>query len=335
MRIVSDHLIPLIDEFFQDEVLIKKPGQAINRKDLLDADILWVRTLTPVIPELLEGTKISFVGSATAGIDHIQTDWLDKQGIGWAYAPGSNAVAVAEYVDCCIAALQNLGILTGKSLRAGVIGVGYVGSEVAKHLLRQGYSVLLNDPPRQIRESDFKSTDLKNFKDLDLVCIHTSLTTTGEFPSYHLLDDDFFLQLKPGTVVINAARGAIIDTEVLMRQSRLHLCLDVWENEPNIFLPLLAKALIATPHIAGYSIDAKRRASLMLYQKTREYFGWKKPLPVFPNEDKVEYRSILELYDPIAHTAAMRELLKEPAENVGKAFLVFRNSYLWRKSFSQ
>ncbi len=192
MKIVVDNLIPLVDELFRDQILIKKPGQSIRREDLVDADILWVRTLTPVTPQLLQGTSIKFVGSATAGFDHIQTKWLEEQGIGWGYAPGSNAGAVAEYVDCCIAALQTQGLLNGNHLTAGIIGVGYAGSEVARHLSAQGFSLLLNDPPKQECDKSFQSVPLDQFKTVDLVCVHASLTNTGKFPSYHLLNDDFF-----------------------------------------------------------------------------------------------------------------------------------------------
>ncbi len=139
----------------------------------------------------------------------------------------------------------------------------------------------------------------------------------------------FFSQLKPGTVLINAARGGIIDTQVLMRQDHLRLCLDVWENEPNIDLPLLAKAFIATPHIAGYNVEAKFRASLMLYEKTREFFGWKNRRPSLP-ETKKYHGPLLDFYNPLIHTQEMRQLLNESQETVGKAFLKLRNSYPWR-----
>ncbi len=140
--------------------------------------MLWVRTVTQVDEALLAGTGVRFVGTATAGYDHLDTGWLDRNGIAWAYAPGANAVAVAEYVLCVIAALRTRDQLRGPSLRAGVIGVGQVGRIVADYLAQAGFQLILNDPPRAA-PSRVLNTPLTEFANLDLLCLHPALVRAG------------------------------------------------------------------------------------------------------------------------------------------------------------
>lgn len=349
MKIVADDQIPLLDELFSHAVLIKKPGAEIARADLLDADMLWVRTVTQVNAKLLEGTSVRFVGTATAGYDHLDVQWLASQGIAWAYAPGANAVAVVEYVLCVIAALRTQGILCERQVRAGVIGVGRVGAIVADILRQIGMRVVVNDPPRAAVDAGFIFTPLSEFKDLDLICLHPALVNGGDYPSFHLLNDEFLSGQKPGMVLLNAARGAVLDTQVLLRQTHLRLCLDVWEFEPEINLALLQRAEIATPHIAAYSVAAKHQASLLLYQQAQSFFLLPSPssslnatpIPVsstgqaltFPlgggRNNNWEQRA-LEVFNPLALTAVMQQFL---LKDTGKRFLQLRKEYPWRESF--
>ncbi len=339
IKIVVDDQIPLIDELFADAVVIKKPGQEIQAADLADADMLWVRTITRVDAQLLRNSSVRFVGTATAGFDHLDTAWLDQHGIAWACAPGANAMAVAEYVLCVIAALRSQGILNGSSLRAGVIGVGRVGSLVARYLTQIGLQVLVNDPPRESREPDFHSTPLSELNDLDLLCVHPALVRYGAHPSYHLLGPDFFQRQKPEMVLLNASRGSVLDTNLLLNQPHLRLCLDVWEDEPEINLNLLARALIATPHIAGYSINAKRQASLLLYQQAKVFFG----LPERAVEQEFSQTGdralsnweerAKQVFNPLELTQTMQQSLLKHQEEVVKRFLKLRQEYVWRKSF--
>ncbi len=335
MNIVVDEQIPLVDELLTGHRVVKKPGLEICREDLRDAQMLWVRTQTQVNADLLRDTPVRFVGAATAGYDHLDTDWLEKHGIFWTNAPGANAIAVVEYVLMVIAALQSQNILTHGSLRAGVIGVGRVGSLVKEYLAQAGFQVLLNDPPRAEKEADFYSHSLEEFADLDLICIHPSLTRRGLYPSYHLLADEFFQNLKAGAVVLNAARGEVLATEVLLRQKHLYLCCDVWENEPDINAELLRRAIIATPHIAAYSVAAKKRASLMLYSRAQDFFGW--PQRHSPIETAIKnlpndwQKQALEIFDPLAYTAQMQEYLMA-GSHIAEKFLDLRKNYPWRKS---
>ncbi len=340
MQIVVDEQIPLVDDLFAGHSLVKKPGEAISRTDLSQADMLWVRTVTQVGEELLAGTSVRFVGTATAGYDHLDTGWLDRNGIAWAYAPGANAVAVAEYVLCVIAALRARDQLRGPSLRAGVIGVGKVGRIVTDYLAEVGFQLVLHDPPRTAREPGFQSTPLAEFENLDLLCLHPALVREGPYPSWHLLDDSFLRRQKSGMVLLNASRGAVLDTQVLLRQGHIKLCLDVWEHEPEINLELLERTVIATPHIAAYSIDAKRRASELLYRQAQKFFQ----LPVknsFINENSGKSllgldweKRVLEIFDPLAYSERMREELLKDRQNSAKQFLRLRQTYPWRKSLS-
>jgi erythronate-4-phosphate dehydrogenase len=361
MKIVADDQIPLLDELFPHAVLIKKPGTEIRQADLLDADMLWVRTVTQVDAQLLAGTAVRFVGTATAGYDHLDVQWLDSQGIAWAYAPGANAVAVVEYVLCVIAALRTKGILCARQVRVGVIGIGRVGSIVANVLRQIGMQVVVNDPPRAAADADFYSTPLSEFKDLDLICLHPALVKGGDYPSLHLLNDDFLARQRPGTVLLNASRGAVLDTAILLRQPHLRLCLDVWEGEPEINVTLLQRAEIATPHIAAYSIAAKLRASLLLYQQAQPLFpnalpesplppgggglepapywirGWGElntPVLTFPlgggRNNMGWEKQALAVFNPLELTVVMQQWL---LTNTGNRFLQLRKEYKWRESF--
>lgn len=276
-KLIADEKIPLVTELFGPHAqIIRKSAAAITRDDLMDAQLLLIRSVTPVNAHLLQGTSIQWVGAASAGTDHIDREFLKQNNISLADALSCNAVAVAEYVVCCIAGLKQQGILTHSSLRAGVIGVGYVGAQVVEKLLSLGFEVICNDPPREKRNANFKSTPLDHFENLDLICLHSSLNTQPPFATYHLIDHAFLQRQKPGCVLLNAARGAVLDSQAALQNDHIHFCLDVWENEPHIQLDLLNKCILATPHIAGGTLEAKYRATFLLYQQAQKFFNWQK-----------------------------------------------------------
>ncbi|OAI48792.1 hypothetical protein AYO45_04025 [Gammaproteobacteria bacterium SCGC AG-212-F23] len=267
MKIVADENIRLLKHFFlKQATIITKPGREIVRADLVDADVLLVRTVTRVDKHLLHDTSVRFVGSTTVGEDHLDTEWLKSQGIAWSIAKGCNTTAVVEYVICVIAALQKQGLLNSSGLRAGVIGVGEIGSRVVKILRALGFTVIMHDPLRAA-EQNFISTPLEQFADLDLISLHVPLTEKTVFPTYHLMDEKFLRRQKKKTVMINTSRGAVLDTNAWLNAGK-HLigCFDVWENEPNISADMLASAHLATPHIAGYSVQSKLRGMELIYQ---------------------------------------------------------------------
>lgn len=321
MKIVADENIPLVEYYFQayGEVLLK-PGRDIQAEDVVNADILLVRSVTPVNQALLQNSTVTFVGSATIGCDHIDTNWLKQAGIQWAIAKGCNAVAVVEYVLSVVAALQRAGRLGEKKLRAGVIGVGDIGARVVSQLTLLGFDVLLHDPIRAAQDENFVSVPLTEFRDLDFISLHTPLTFYGEYPTYHMIAKKFFQQQKKNGILLNTSRGSVIDFSALKQYgSHLIWCLDVWENEPIIDLDILQATEIATPHIAGYSVQGKYRGIEMIYQAAvRQKIIPDLHIPpiVYPrkslgfSEEKKSWQDILlQIYDPLITSREMKEAL--------------------------
>ncbi len=271
MHILADENIPLVDEFFAGHGTIRRmPGRAINRAALEQADVLLVRSVTRVDRALLEGSAVRFVGTCTIGTDHLDLDHLDAAGIGWASAPGCNARGVVDYV---VGALLALAEHEGASLeqrRYGVVGAGEVGGRLVEVLRGLGLDVRVCDPLRQAREAGaFVSLD-ELLGECDVISLHTPLTLEGEYATFHLLDDARLSRLRPGSWLINAARGAVVDNTALLgqllRRPDLHAVLDVWEGEPQVDVALAERCRIATPHIAGYSLDGKLRGTAQIYR---------------------------------------------------------------------
>lgn len=272
MKIIADDKIPslisLLGDAFDIELL---PLNKINADTLQNADILICRSTLPVNQALLGNTPVKLVATATSGTDHIDKAYLSAKGIAVFSAPGSNAPAVADYILWMIAYLKKQGF-TGKT--AGVIGAGHVGTQVQRLLETLGFEVFMNDPPKTLREAHFSSTDLQEIAECDLICVHAELSHELPYSSYHLLSDAWFNMLKPDAVLINAARGAIINSHALLAHKKnIYLCLDVFENEPYISENILQKAQFITPHIAGYSVESFLRASEMVSRQIGNYFG--------------------------------------------------------------
>ncbi len=268
MKLMIDDTVWGFEEIFSDFGEIKTlPGRQIDRQSLLDCDILIVRSRTRVDKELLEGTKVRFVGSTVAGLDHIDEDYLRDNNITFASAQGCNANAVAEYV---ISAISNIAHeynfdLSNKTL--GIIGVGNVGSRLDFIAKQLGINTILNDPPRQEIEGIEGFVDLNTALSSDIVTFHTPLTFTGSHPTYNLLGGHNFELITQDTIVINTARGGIIDEDLWLKTKTKANVIDCWENEPNINTKLQSSAYWATPHIAGHSIDAKFMGSYMIYKE--------------------------------------------------------------------
>jgi len=277
MKIVADENIPFVKECFSSiGDVVTLSGRSITPQVVADADILLVRSITQANEKLVAESSIKFVATATIGFEHVDTGYLNKRGIGFASAPGSNANSVAEYI---VAALLSVGkkrkiTLAGKSI--GVIGVGNVGSRVAKKCLALGMKVKLNDPPLARQTGDPKYRPLNELFDCDFITFHTPLTKEGQDKTFHLADDKFFASLKPGCVFINTSRGGVHDTASLKAAIKSGkfgaVILDVWENEPNIDCELLRMVDISTPHIAGYSYDGKIAGLIMIYIAACEHF---------------------------------------------------------------
>lgn len=244
-------------------------GRGISAALLEDVDVLLVRSVTRVDASLAAAGKLHFVGTATAGIDHVDCAALAARNIHFASAPGSNAQSVVDYVCSAIChsgdTLERL--LAGASV--GIIGYGHVGRALYRRLQALGIKALAYDP---WLESDVfpELVELHQVLACEVVSVHAELTRQQPWPSYHLLGDDELNQLHPTALLINASRGELVDPtallHVLAARPELQVVLDVWENEPHIDEQLRARCKLATPHIAGYSFDAKLRASHMLYR---------------------------------------------------------------------
>jgi len=259
MKIVADDKIPFLRGVFEPWCeVVYLPGRAIAPADVADADALIVRTRTRCGRELLGGSRVRFVATATIGFDHIDDGALRELGIRWSSAPGCNADSVAQYVA---AVLLGFGIpLAGRTL--GVVGVGHVGSRIVKVGEALGMRVLQNDPPRAEAEGDKNFVPLETIRcEADVISLHVPKETGGAHPTVNLIDGEFFAGLRPGARLISAARGEVVDEAALkaaLRSGQLaDAAVDVWQNEPEIDRELLAMARFATPHIAGYSTDGK------------------------------------------------------------------------------
>lgn len=309
MKLVADDKIPHIADLFTEcDELVLLPGESITRNDLIHADILLIRTVTPVNAALLANTTVKFVGSATSGIDHIDTYYLKQQHIFFANAEGANTKAVVEYVQLCVTALQQHHQLPIKNNVAGVIGCGKIGSMVARFFKSLGFVVLCYDPFLQsIQQTSVESFNFVSLEqlmcDANLITIHTPLTTTKPHPTFHMIDHRLLHLMQKNAVLINTARGNVIDQVALLTANNITLCLDVWENEPEISIELLNKVFIGTPHIAGYSVAAKYRATEMVYESAAKFFGWKKK-SLLESHCQTKHRQYD--YDPYAHTQQFR-----------------------------
>lgn len=279
LKILVDENMPYAHELFsRTGTVVAVPGRPIPQHELNDADGLMVRSVTPVNAELLKGKSVRFVGSATAGTDHIDESWLREQDIAFSAAPGCNAIAVVEYVFSALLMLAERDSFQLKDRTVGIIGVGNVGSRLQARLEALGVRTLLCDPPRADRGEEGDFLPLATLvSQADILTFHTPLFRYGNYQTLHLVDDALLRVLKPGTILINACRGSVVDNVALLRvlQERhdLSVVLDVWEPEPEISLPLLEKADIATAHIAGYTLEGKARGTTQVFEAWSAFLG--------------------------------------------------------------
>lgn len=279
MRILMDRNAPLAEAFFGElGEVTRMVGREITAEHVRDQDILIVRSNTRVDAGLLEGSRVRFVATCTIGTDHVDLDYLRDHGIGFASAPGSNADSVGDYVLASLLALAEQEGAELRSRRVGIVGAGSVGSRLWQRLQRLGVECLVCDPPRAEAENRDDFVDLDTLLErADVVCLHTPLVREGNYPTHHLLDESRIETLEPGTWLINAGRGPCVDNAALRRRLERHADLrtvfDVWEGEPDCDEGLLPLVDIATPHIAGHSLDGKMRGTEMAYQGLVEYCG--------------------------------------------------------------
>ncbi|MCV6604264.1 MAG: 4-phosphoerythronate dehydrogenase, partial [Porticoccaceae bacterium] len=269
MKIVADENMPLVRELFSlyGEV-VTLPGRNLCARDIQQADVLLVRSVTQVNRQLLEGSQVGFVGSATIGVDHVDTDYLRTNNIAFSAAPGCNANGVVDYVCAALCALNVDWVrLCNGQMTVGIIGCGNVGGRLQRRLKKLGATVRCYDPFLDIADNPDLTT-LDEVLGCAVVCLHTPHTRSGPFATHHMLSAQQLEQLSQGAILINAGRGAAIDNraleQLLQHRSDLSVVLDVWENEPDVGLPLLQQVTLATPHIAGYSVQGKCNGTTMV-----------------------------------------------------------------------
>lgn len=272
MKILVDENMPHAKQLFQRIGNVEiVSGRAIPRTALCEASALMVRSVTSVSAELLQETAIKFVGTATAGTDHVDKAWLRQQGIDFFSAPGCNAIAVVEYVFSALLAMAERGNFSLSGKTVGIVGVGNVGSRLNACLKALGIKTLLCDPPRADRGDKEQFWPLEKLvREADILTLHMPLHQTGAYQSFHLINDDVLAALPDDRILINTCRGAVVDNAALLKGlkkgKKLGVVLDVWENEPHISQPLLEKVAIGTPHIAGYTLEGKTRGTTQLFE---------------------------------------------------------------------
>lgn len=342
MKIVIDDKIPFIREAISritDEAIYKS-GTEIGPDDIKDADALIVRTRTKCNRALLSESRLKFIATATIGFDHIDTEYLKEKGITWCNCPGCNANSVAQYIHSCLLLLEKEKGMDLSRTCIGLIGAGHVGTAVSHKIAPYGVKILLNDPPRALKEPNGSFHSLEEIqRECDIISFHTPLSYTGPFPTYHLADNEFFHHLKKRPVIINTSRGNVVDNEALLQalnEGRIRdAIIDTWENEPHINLELLNKVYIGTPHIAGYSADGKANASRMVIEALCHFFHLPVPHntitppalpPTFlPSNDAKTLA--LQLYNPQRDSMALK---KHPEK-----FEELRGNYPLRREFCE
>lgn len=278
MNIVADENIPLLKEFFADfGTITTLPGRNMTAEDLQYADVLLVRSVTQVNADLLRlNSSLKFVGTATIGTDHIDLNYLQQADIGFASAPGCNAQAVVNYVLSALCVLTENRQQKLTDLTVAIVGVGNVGFKLRQQLEHLGIKVLAVDPFKTAAQVG-TLVSLEEALQADVVCLHTPLTQTGEHPTQHLIGTAELAKMQPNACLLNAGRGPVVDNQALLKHlqnnPKFEAILDVWETEPEPSLALLDACLLATPHIAGYSLDGKMRGTEMIHQRLCDYLG--------------------------------------------------------------
>lgn len=269
MKIVADKAIPFLEDVFAPFAeVVRMEGSEISAADVRDADALIIRTRTKCNAELLDGSAVKFIATATIGFDHIDLDYCRRRGIGTATAAGCNARGVLQWVAATLAALSERFGFAPHERTLGIVGVGNVGRLVKEYAESWGFRVLCCDPPREEREHlGFLPLD-EVLREADILTLHVPLDASTR----HLLNARSFAEMHEGAIVINASRGEVIDTQALL-DSGFDCAIDVWEHEPDIDRRLLEKAVVATPHIAGYSLLGKANASAMAVEAVARHFG--------------------------------------------------------------
>ncbi|HDR52028.1 MAG TPA: 4-phosphoerythronate dehydrogenase, partial [Mariniphaga anaerophila] len=305
------------------------PGSKTTPEVVKDADAIVTRTRTKCNRDLLEGSKVKFIATATIGYDHIDTVYCKQAGIEWTNAPGCNAESVNQYIASALFSYSMKKRFDLKEKTIGIVGVGHVGSKVARLCETIGMKVLLNDPPRERVEGTEQFVSMEKIQnEADIITFHVPLNKNGEDATFHMVDEKFVQNLKQKPLLINSCRGEVFDTEPVKKALKTSavsgFIADCWENEPDIDLELLKLADYGTPHIAGYSKDGKANGTKMSVQAISRFFklginNWepenvelpKKTTITIDGNQRREYsilaEAVLSTYDIETDDEALRE----------------------------
>jgi len=347
-KIIADPNIPLLENFDSIGSVIQAPGREWTNDLIRDADILLMRSVTTVNADLLQGSQVKFVGTATSGFDHVDRQYLDQHGIHFSFCPGSNANSVAEYVlSAILVVTEPKRSLQG--MTAGIIGCGHVGGRVAELLQAVGITAILNDPPLKDQAGDAKYRSLEEALSADIVTLHIPLASEGQYPTRALIGDQQLQLMKPDVIFINAARGGVVDEAALIKRiedcPQMKTVIDCWENEPAINHDLLSSVTLGTPHIAGYSYDGKVKATKMLYESLCGFLGiesnWFEPagseepieLVDSDNENQILRGLVFSCYDIRVDDMNMKKIMSLSVADSKKTFDQLRKNYRVRNEF--
>lgn len=334
INVLADESLPGLWQFFLPPFELTTYQSDKEIPELIcGKSVLLCRSTLKVDANLLKRAELVCVATASSGIDHIDLTYLRQQGIHCFDAKGSNAIAVANYVLASLAYLQDKSLLGG--MRVGIIGMGAVGQQLLRDLQTIGFQVVTYDPLR--KDVGFISDSFSDLFDCDVICVHPNLHHGPVFPSYHLLNADFFKALKSDTVIINASRGDVVcETALLCSEASFLYCTDVYANEPNINPQLIDRATLCTPHIAGHTIEAKRRAVSDIAKKIHDFFRLPLPSVCDAELDVCQQilttnwvKQVLVQYDPGQETKQMKQ-----ASDKSEQFLSLRRKHQFRHDFS-
>ncbi|MTI12581.1 4-phosphoerythronate dehydrogenase PdxB [Sansalvadorimonas verongulae] len=354
MKIVADENIPLLNSFFEGfGEIVTRPGRTMSAEDVQDADLLLVRSVTKVNEQLLAGSSVKFVATATSGTDHVDKEWLRSNNIGFSSAAGCNAEAVVDYVMAALDTLtEEQGFhLQGKTV--GIVGHGQVGSRLYQRLTALGVKCLNCDP---FKEAPDNTGIDELVEKVDILSLHTPYTHNCEHPTFHLLNDERlrrFTQSADNAILVNAGRGEVVDNnalKTLLNEGQpLTAVLDVWEGEPTLDPELLNLVAIGTPHIAGYTLDGKVRGTAMVYQAACEFLGRGEqvqydevnPEPLLKaltiaSDNHIEATSatVRMVYDIRRDDLRLRRAVARHPNNIAREFDWLRRHYPRRREFS-
>ena len=351
--IVNKHTPAAVEAFSQLGSVVALDTLEVTGEAVRDADLLIVRSETRVDHALLDESRVKFVGTVTIGFDHVDTEYLRSRGIVFANAPGCNANSVADYMA---AALLKWSQRTGSSLRGksiGIVGVGHVGSKVARVARAVGMNVILNDPPLARRTGDQKYRPLEELMEADFITLHVPLTKTGIDATHHLFDASRIRRMKAGSVLLNTSRGAVVETKSLIDAlASKHLSaalLDVWEGEPEISLELLSRTMVGTPHIAGHSLDGKLNGCRIIYEEAARFLhatpAWQYGAPMTADEARIVvaaepegewdviHFAVQQAYDIESDDRLLRKINEMGKHDRRAYFMNLRSEYRIRREF--